>query len=378
MSDNLLFVELGAGGHHTLYSKIILEEGYSGHFLVSSETWESLPVSTRDTQQAKVHIVPGVAWDRKKQVALIFEFLRAHPEVTQCFVLSYVEIFFPLLLRWLTAGMGTGCRVPISGLWIADNLFEARNRSLERRLRWFLLYSLLATMLTVSRRMHFLFLNADFAAAFHRLSWLRARARWCPDPLAVDAAAFSMPPPPRSGVPCLLFAGYHLERKGTTWALDALSAWTKPLHIIVAGPLEHPRLTHELIGKLPGCVTTLVDPQRLSDATLAEHFRASDFVVLPYRKFGGSSGIFIHALHHGKPLLVTDYGMIGRQVRALDCGRVFRPDDRADFLCQLDLLISTPPDLNNNRQVTDFLAQRSATAFYRLILSAVPGKPVQS
>ena len=192
--------------------------------------------------------------------------------------------------------------------------------------------------------MHLLFLNADFAAAFHRFPWLRARVGWChPEPLDMDEAGRSAPLSTRSEAPCLLFAGYHSERKGTTWALEALSAWNKPLRIRVAGPLEDPKLVDKLVGKLPGCVTTLIDSQRLSGAALAEHFRASDFVVLPYRKFGGSSSIFVHAMHHGKPVLATDYGMLGRQVRSLECGRLFQPDDRADFLRQLDQLITNKP-----------------------------------
>ena len=129
MGSQSLIVELGAGGHHTVYSKIVLEGGYDGHFLVSAETWQSLPKSTRDSHVAQVHIVPGVAWERKRQVELIFEFLRENPGVTRCFILSYAEVLFPLLRRKFVVRGKTGHTVPISGLWNVDNLFESRETS---------------------------------------------------------------------------------------------------------------------------------------------------------------------------------------------------------------------------------------------------------
>ena len=376
MSSDLLLVEMGAGGHHTVYSKVMLDGGYDGHFLISSDTWESLPQTTRDHHRAKVHVVPNIAWERRRQVELIFEFVRAHPEVTRCFMISYSEVFFPLLRQRLKLLGRAKNHLVISGLWNADNLFESRRESLTRRLRWWGLFSVKAAILTLSPGMRMLYLNADYAAAFHRLPWLRSRTKWCPEPIE--------PPEPSVGmrsrsakreVPCLLFAGYHSVRKGTVWALEALSSWSKPLHIVVAGPSEYQQLTDDHIAKLPACIKVTLDSKRLNQTELAAHFDAADFVILPYRRFGSSSSILINALQHGKPVLATDYGMMSRQIRALGCGRVFQPDDRQDFLDQLHKLIDDPPDLNANRRIEEFLDQRSASAFYQVVFSAAAGHP---
>ena len=128
MDEQTLIVEMGSGGHHTVYSRIVLEGGHDGHFLVSPETWESLPATVRESRRAAVELAPpGIAWERRRQVAQLDGFLRAHPLVERCFVLSIVEIFLPLLRRQLLPAGGRS-RAVVSGLWNVDNRCGVRWR----------------------------------------------------------------------------------------------------------------------------------------------------------------------------------------------------------------------------------------------------------
>lgn len=58
-------------------------------------------------------------------------------------------------------------------------------------------------------------------------------------------------------------------------------------------------------------------------AELMEYFAACDVVLVPYRKFRYSSGILANALGAGRPVIASDYGHIGREVRRLNAGVVF-------------------------------------------------------
>jgi glycosyltransferase involved in cell wall biosynthesis len=64
-----------------------------------------------------------------------------------------------------------------------------------------------------------------------------------------------------------------------------------------------------------------------------EYFAAADWVLLPYRKFRHSSGIFSNAVAAGKPIIAADYGMIGNHVRDNACGLLFRHQSASDLAC---------------------------------------------
>ena len=191
-------------------------------------------------------------------------------------------------------------------------------------MRWLILYGILTSILTFSREMRLLFLNESFVATSRRLPWIGTRVDWCPEPLEQRSnGSITVRDAVRSGPPRIVFAGYHSERKGTDWALGVLSAWPKPLHVVVAGPSEKPELTKAMIAKLPPHITATYDLRQLTGEELADYIHAAEVVALPYRRFGGSSSIFIHALQNGTPVLVTDYGMMDRQVQMLGCGSIF-------------------------------------------------------
>ena len=55
-----------------------------------------------------------------------------------------------------------------------------------------------------------------------------------------------------------------------------------------------------------------------------EYFSAADVILIPYRKFRFSSGILVNAINVGRPILASNYGMIGEAVMKMDSGRCFR------------------------------------------------------
>lgn len=58
-----------------------------------------------------------------------------------------------------------------------------------------------------------------------------------------------------------------------------------------------------------------------------ELFRAASLVVLPYTTFSSQSGVLHDAYGHGRPVVVTDVGALGRTVREDGTGVVVPPND---------------------------------------------------
>jgi glycosyltransferase involved in cell wall biosynthesis len=70
-------------------------------------------------------------------------------------------------------------------------------------------------------------------------------------------------------------------------------------------------------------------------------FRATRFIVLPYRNFYGLSGSMIEAASYGKPVLVPDIGYMEARVRNEGIGLHFRHRHYADLRRQFQLMRET-------------------------------------
>ena len=62
----------------------------------------------------------------------------------------------------------------------------------------------------------------------------------------------------------------------------------------------------------------------VSESDFIEYFSAADVVLLPYRKFRFSSGILVNAMNAGRPVLASNYGMIGKTVMETPSSRCFK------------------------------------------------------
>jgi glycosyltransferase involved in cell wall biosynthesis len=58
-------------------------------------------------------------------------------------------------------------------------------------------------------------------------------------------------------------------------------------------------------------------------ADFIEYFSAADWVIIPYRKFRYSSGIFANAITSNTPVIASNYGLIGRYASQLKNGDVY-------------------------------------------------------
>lgn len=62
----------------------------------------------------------------------------------------------------------------------------------------------------------------------------------------------------------------------------------------------------------------------VSENDFIEYFSAADIILIPYRKFRFSSGILVNAMNARRPVIASDYGMIGKTVVKTASGSCFR------------------------------------------------------
>lgn len=134
------------------------------------------------------------------------------------------------------------------------------------------------------------------------------------------------PGDPPSGSPILLVFGALRPNKGIPVVGEALRRLEADVvvHIAGGGDARVEGLVHQLAAQDPRvrCELGFVPLSRKR-----ELFRAASVVVLPYTAFASQSGVLHDAYGHGRPVVVTDVGALGRTVREDGTGLVVPPDD---------------------------------------------------
>ena len=142
-----------------------------------------------------------------------------------------------------------------------------------------------------------------------------------------------------------LFFGSLAERKGVTQTLDAVRLLSREnqtkLCLALVGhvaPAYQDALIEQLdILKKSSRVQIVKALRFVSDTEMINLFSASDLILLPYQRHAGSSGILVRAAQAGKPVLGSNYGLIGRYIRDFGLGievESSRPDDIASGMSQ--------------------------------------------
>ena len=131
----------------------------------------------------------------------------------------------------------------------------------------------------------------------------------------------------RLGLPAdqtlFLHAGTDHPRKGLP---DAIAAWglleDLPQAVLVrAGATDEPARA-ALQPLLQAGRARLVD-RRLDDEELDAFLCASDWILLPYRRHEGSSGLLAGAAAAGRPVITSGYGVVGARVHELGLGLTY-------------------------------------------------------
>ena len=110
------------------------------------------------------------------------------------------------------------------------------------------------------------------------------------------------------------------KRKGLK---DTIAAWSKlpeDAVLLRAGPLREKE--KPALQALERAGRAIVHDRFVPDEKVDLYYRAADWILLPYRRTEGSSGILSAAAAAQRPVIAADYGVIGHRVRAEGLGEL--------------------------------------------------------
>lgn len=150
----------------------------------------------------------------------------------------------------------------------------------------------------------------------------------------VEHQVFPAPPvgpPPADEPPMVLFFGAMRRNKGLDVLVEAFSMLErKDVRLVVAGRGDR---DVEQVAESAAARDARVRAE-IGFVTLErkqELFAEASLVVLPYIDFASQSGVLHDAYGHGRPVVVTEVGALGRSVREDGTGMVAAPADASDL-----------------------------------------------
>ncbi|WP_310489432.1 glycosyltransferase [Chamaesiphon sp. VAR_69_metabat_338] len=178
----------------------------------------------------------------------------------------------------------------------------------------------------------------------------------------------------------LLFGGVD-GRKGIYQLLEAISllppAVCKQFCLLLVGQ-PHPTDRVNIHQKITAlCETKLIQAiehyEFIPEADVPTYFQLADAILAPYQRHVGMSGILLLAAAAGKPVLSSDYGLMGELARQYQLGLVVDSTQPTEIAKALTTLMSVSPHtISNSSQMQLFAAQNSIDLYASTIFAHLP------
>ena len=174
--------------------------------------------------------------------------------------------------------------------------------------------------------------------------------------------------------------GSLAKRKGVLQTLDAVRLLSSEnqtkLCLALVGtvaPADQKALMERLDTLKKSSRVQLVEALRfVSDTEMINLFSASDLILLPYQRHAGSSGILVRAAQAGKPVLGSNYGLVGRYIRDFGLGIAIESTVSANIASGMAQWLESPKDFPfDAKRASTFGKHHTANRFSEVILSQI-------
>jgi glycosyltransferase involved in cell wall biosynthesis len=142
----------------------------------------------------------------------------------------------------------------------------------------------------------------------------------------------------------LLFFGLIRDYKGLDVLVRALADVPEAELVVAGDPVDSVEPALALAQELGVDERIEWRLGYVPDAEVPELLERAAVVVLPYLQHD-SSGVLATAIGYGRPVVVTDVGSLGEQVREFGAGRVVPPGDAAALAEACNGLLQSPEGL---------------------------------
>jgi glycosyltransferase involved in cell wall biosynthesis len=177
----------------------------------------------------------------------------------------------------------------------------------------------------------------------------------------------------------LLF-GVLDNRKGIYPLLDAIKILSadinKKICLLLAGPI--PVSEKEEIEKRISLLSQnspiqiIVHNTCIPSKEVSTYFELADFVLVPYQKHVGMSSVIVHAAAAQKPVLTSNYGLIGKLVQEHKLGLTFDSTSPAEIAKSIQKVFDTPNEkIANLEAMYKFALQNASQQFAKQIFQDI-------
>ncbi len=349
-----LYFELATRGHHATYIRHLVhywhDHDLQGEFIlvVSPEFPQAHPEIADfigNVPHANIHLVPLTAADEATLVqnpstfkqrlrrawgewALVNHYAQKF-SASHCFIASFDFFQFPFLF-------GKRLPCPVSGIHLKLTFhyssFPGYQQTWKGRIQKWREQLLLASILRRPDLKKLLCLD-PYAVAAIKTQAADAKLAYLPDPVAIrrpwfDSDALKTRLGIQPGRRLFLLFGELSARKGIHQTLEALQGLDTPLCervcLLIVGHC-HPAAQEQLSQQVEATrrlrpVQIIENYAFVSEQEVAQFFSLADVVLAPYQRHVGMSGILLQAAAAGKPVLSSDYGLMGQMVRDYQLG----------------------------------------------------------
>ncbi|MGF1495726.1 MAG: glycosyltransferase family 4 protein [Elainellaceae cyanobacterium] len=400
----LMLFDLSVRGHHPAYIQHLIEyfvaESLSGYLVVVvsprffEEHHEVIDLSQRHApDQIKFQ---AISWAEEKMLGqrktakqrlkrsaqewrLLLKYAKAL-NAKHC-----LALYFDTCLRPLAVSKPLPCS--ISGIYFRPTfhypMFAQYQPSYKDRFRhWW--EQMLLVLMGQRSHLHMVFSLDPFAVPQLNRLLGQSKAVHLPDPVALDRAPLDRVQQLRaelevdSGRTVALIFGALTRRKGVPKLLEAIAQLSpneaQKLCLLLIGESN---ISEDLDNQITGIMQRLPAQiicryEFVPEADVSAYFQLADIVLAPYQQHVGMSGILLQAAAAGKPVLSSNYGLMGELVTRYQLGLTVdstKPEAIAQGLKQC--LDQPTNSLGNLSQMQNFAQQNSARWFAQTIFQSI-------
>lgn len=177
----------------------------------------------------------------------------------------------------------------------------------------------------------------------------------------------------------LLF-GALSSRKGLSQVFDAIAllppALCQRMTLLLVGPMEEPQQLEARIAELTATkpIQIITEHRFVPDEAIHPYFQISDVVLVPYQRHIGMSAIVVRAAAAQKPVLASDFGLVGELTRRYQLGIAVdstQPEEIAKGMSRY--LLEIPSELCDPVQQKQFADRNTAEQFASQIFQCLQG-----
>lgn len=392
--SRLMLFELSWGGHYPEYLTHLInywhQANYNGELLLvlSPQFLQKHPdvVSLVREKISLLTITPAeeeklvIANSTYKRVLRAFQEIKLARKYAR--QLQASEILFTYFdTRQFPLALGQKLPCPCSGIYFRprfyySNLTKEKLDWREQLARWQEKWLLKATL--KNPQLKCIFSLDPFAIKYFPPFSSRIKAVALPDPVEIDTKLSgdleklktSLGIEPKRTI-FLLFGGLT-KRKGIFPLLDALALLPteigQKICLLLVGSISE-----EFQSKIQPQMTALTqinsvqiitEYRYITETETQQYFQLADVILALYQRHVGMSGIIIRAAAAQKPVISSDYGLMGEITRRYQLGLTLdsiQPQAIAEGIKQL--LVKPPAELINCRIAKQFAQQNSAVNF---------------